>query len=240
MARRDSQHEGDHTEQRSELRNSKLRWAGLVVAGVAIAVLVSGRAVAAPGLAPQRAAGCSAAGEVQPNGKQWLLEPGMTIDTNANYRAALESNCGTISIDLDAARAPRTVNSFVMLAGERYFDHTRCHRLTTEGIYVLQCGDPTGTGTGGPGYKFADENLSGATYPAGTVAMANAGPNTNGSQFFLVYKDSQLPPNYTPFGKISGGLDVVRNIASAGVKGGGGDGSPADDIVLDAVTTAQN
>ncbi|WP_084522520.1 peptidylprolyl isomerase [Nocardia inohanensis] len=239
MARRVSQHEGDRAERRSGLRGNTLRWTGLVVAGMAIAVLVSGRAVAAPHIAPERAAGCTAASDGQPNGKQWPLEPGMVIDTNASYRAALESNCGTISIDLDAARAPRTVNSFVMLAGERYFDHTKCHRLTTEGIYVLQCGDPTATGTGGPGYKFADENLSGATYPAGTVAMANAGPNTNGSQFFLVYKDSQLPPNYTPFGKISGGLDVVRNIAAAGVKGGGGDGSPADDIVLDAVTTTQ-
>ena len=162
----------------------------------------------------------------------------MAIDTGAKYTAQLETTCGTVDIALEATRAPRTVNSFVFLAGQKYFDHTRCHRLTTAGIFVLQCGDPTATGTGGPGYQFPNENLDGATYPAGTVAMANAGPDTNGSQFFLVYKDSQLPPNYTPFGKITGGMDVLARVADAGAAGGE-DGRPNADVVLNSVTTAQ-
>ncbi|MFJ6777275.1 peptidylprolyl isomerase, partial [Kitasatospora sp. NPDC091257] len=154
--------------------------------------------------------GCAAPAPGAPNGKQWQAEPPMTIDPSGSYAMTLDSNCGKVTIALEAAKAPHTVNSFAFLAGEQYFDHTKCHRLTTDGIFVLQCGDPTASatvpgGTGGPGYKFADENLTGATYPAGTVAMANSGPGTNGSQFFLVYKDTKLPPNYTPFGKITGG-----------------------------------
>ncbi|MEY9908374.1 cyclophilin family peptidyl-prolyl cis-trans isomerase [Catenulispora sp. MAP12-49] len=150
----------------------------------------------------------------------------------------LHTNRGDIVIALNAAKAPHTVNSFNFLAGQKFFDGSRCHRLTTQGIYVLQCGDPTGTGTGGPGYQFQDENLAGATYPAGTVAMANAGPGTNGSQFFLVYKDTALPPSYTPFGTISSGLDVLTKIAAGGddESNGAGDGHPKIDVVLTTVT----
>ncbi|MEU3013222.1 peptidylprolyl isomerase [Nocardia asteroides] len=183
--------------------------------------------------------GCAPAAAGAPNGKQWNAEPALTIDPAASYTATLQTTCGTVSIQLDAAAAPRTVNSFAFLAGEGYFDHTRCHRLTTQGIYVLQCGDPTATGMGGPGYKFADENLAGAVYPAGTVAMANAGPGTNGSQFFLVYRDTQLPPNYTPFGTVTAGMDALTTVANAGVAGGGADGTPVADVVFDAVTVAQ-
>lgn len=165
--------------------------------------------------------------------------PPMTIDKNASYEMTLETSCGTITVRLDAAKAPTTVNSFAFLAGQDYFDHTPCHRLTTEGIFVLQCGDPTGRGTGGPGYRFADENLDGATYKAGTVAMANSGPDTNGSQFFLVYKDSELPPDYTPFGTITSGMDVLRSIAAEGVWDGSGDGIPQALVTLDDVTVAR-
>ena len=149
--------------------------------------------------------------------------------------AVLTTSQGTIEVDLLAAKAPCTVNSFGYLADQKYFDGTSCHRLTTSGIFVLQCGDPTGTGTGGPGYQFADENLTGATYPAGTVAMANSGPGTNGSQFFLVYKDTQLPPSYTPFGTITKGLDLVAKVAKAGAVGGV-DGKPKLPITLKTVT----
>ncbi len=211
----------------------------LAAAGTAIALLSGGVAAATPVPVHTQAAGCMTPGDAKPNGKQWPAPPPMTVDPNAGYDATLETNCGTITASLEAARAPQTVNSFAFLAGEQFFDHTRCHRLTTEGIFVLQCGDPTGTGTGGPGYKFTDENLAGATYPAGTLAMANAGPNTNGSQFFLVYADSKLPPNYTPFGRITGGMDVLQNIAAGGTKDGSGDGAPASDIVLDSVATAR-
>jgi peptidyl-prolyl cis-trans isomerase B (cyclophilin B) len=125
--------------------------------------------------------------------------------------------------------APCTTYSFRFLAEHGFFNWTHCHRLTVKEIYVLQCGDPTGTGSGAPGYKFNDENLSGATYAAGTVAMANAGPDTNGSQFFFCWKNSSLiPPDYTPFGKVIQGMNVLRKIAAAGddSQNGAGDGYP--------------
>jgi peptidyl-prolyl cis-trans isomerase B (cyclophilin B) len=124
--------------------------------------------------------------------------------------------------------APCTTYSFRFLAQRGYFNGTHCHRLTTQRIYVLQCGDPTGTGSGGPGYAFNDENLAGATYPAGTVAMANAGPNTNGSQFFFTWQDTTLSPAYTPFGQVIQGMDVLKKIAAAGddSQNGLGDGYP--------------
>ncbi|MBV6698287.1 peptidylprolyl isomerase [Kitasatospora aureofaciens] len=188
--------------------------------------------------------GCTDPAPGKPNGKQWQAEPAMTVDAAGTYTATLDTNCGKVTITLDAAKAPHTVNSFAFLSGEQYFDHTKCHRLTTNGIFVLQCGDPTAGatspgGTGGPGYKFADENLTGAVYPAGTVAMANSGPGTNGSQFFLVYKDTQLDPKYTPFGKITGGLDVLQKIAAAGTLEGRPDGHPMADVTLNSVTTAK-
>ncbi|MET9775158.1 peptidylprolyl isomerase [Streptomyces sp. NPDC006367] len=161
----------------------------------------------------------------------WKKEPAMAIDKSAKYTMKLSTTCGDIDIALKASAAPRTVNSFHFLAGKGYFDHTKCHRLTDQGIYVLQCGDPQGTGMGGPGYTIPDENLKdkslqGNVYPAGTVAMANQynaqtqqGRNSGGSQFFLVYQDSQLPPDYTPFGTVSeAGMKVLKKIADAGAQ----------------------
>ncbi|MFJ3902543.1 peptidylprolyl isomerase [Streptomyces sp. NPDC090025] len=173
-------------------------------------------------------------------------EPAMSIDKKATYTMALKTNVGGIKITMDAAKAPHTVNSFKHLADKKYFDGTKCHRLTTSGIFVLQCGDPKGDGTGGPGYSIPDENLTGlgkagadgsVTYPKGTVAMANAGPNTGGSQFFLVYKDTKLPPNYTPFGTFDAeGVKAVEEVAKAGVEGGAGDGAPKTAVTLQKVT----
>ncbi len=144
------------------------------------------------------------------------------------YVARLHTTQGLIVIRALTAQAPCTTFSFRFLAERRYFDRTHCHRLTTQGIFVLQCGDPTGTGSGGPGYRFNDENLAGATYPAGTVAMANAGPNTNGSQFFFVWKNTTLAPDYTPFATVIRGMDVLKRIAAAGddSQNGPGDGYP--------------
>ncbi|NUK38896.1 peptidylprolyl isomerase [Streptomyces lunaelactis] len=153
------------------------------------------------------------------------------------YAAMLNTSQGIVAFNAATEKAPCTTNSFAHLAGRKYFDGTKCHRLTTDGIFVLQCGDPTGTGSGGPGYQFKDENLTGATYPAGTVAMANAGPGTNGSQFFLVYKDTQLPANYTPFGDITRGMDVLGTIAEHGTKDGQSDGAPKQDVTLNSVRT---
>lgn len=186
-----------------------------------------------------------------PGTAQFKQAPAMTIDKSAKYTFTLQTTCGDIPIAMDAAKAPATVNSFAFLAGKGFFDHTRCHRLTTNGIYVLQCGDPTATGSGGPGYKLPDENLTAfgkadaqgmVTYPAGTVAMANSGPNTGGSQFFLVYKDSPLAPNYTPFGTMSAdGLKVLDKIAAAGDNSGGqGDGAPNATAVIDKATVTKS
>ncbi|MFD5326968.1 peptidylprolyl isomerase [Streptomyces sp. NPDC127092] len=170
-------------------------------------------------------------------------EPAMSIDKKATYTMALKTNVGDITVTMDAAKAPHTVNSFKHLADKKFFDGTSCHRLTTSGIFVLQCGDPKGDGTGGPGYSIPDENLNGlgkpakdgmVTYPKGTVAMANAGANTGGSQFFLVYKDTKLPPNYTPFGTFDAdGLKAVEEVAKAGVAGGAGDGAPQKKVTIE-------
>jgi peptidyl-prolyl cis-trans isomerase B (cyclophilin B) len=182
-------------------------------------------------------AACTAPPTVAPSRQHYSSEPKVTIKPTI-YTAKITTNCGTITVAMNGKAAPHTVNSFVFLASKHYFDNTKCHRLTTSGIYVLQCGDPTGTGTGGPGYQFRDENLSGATYPAGTVAMANAGPGTNGSQFFFVYADTSLPPNYTPFGKVTAGLDVLKAIAAKG-SNPPGDGVPNQPVFITSFTTTK-
>ncbi|MGW4383566.1 peptidylprolyl isomerase [Kitasatospora sp. NPDC004531] len=156
------------------------------------------------------------------------------------YSATLRTTQGAITFQALTDKAPCTTYSFRFLAERGYYDRSHCHRLTTQRLYVLQCGDPTGTGSGGPGYSFPDENLEGATYPAGTVAMANAGPNTNGSQFFIVWKDTKLLPNYTPFGRITGGMDVLQKIAAGGEddQNAPGDGYPTLPVDFRKVTVS--
>jgi peptidyl-prolyl cis-trans isomerase B (cyclophilin B) len=165
--------------------------------------------------------------------------PPATPDYKASYRATIRTNRGSIVVRLLNSKATCTVNSFVHLALAGYFSKTPCHRLTTSGFYVLQCGDPTGTGKGGPGYEFASENLAGATYTAGTVAMAHLVGNndSNGSQFFLVYRNSPLPADYTPFGTITSGLPIIQKIARAGSdnSNGPGDGHPKEKVVIESV-----
>jgi peptidyl-prolyl cis-trans isomerase B (cyclophilin B) len=153
----------------------------------------------------------------------------------------LATNCGDIVIDLFADDAPATVASIAFLADTGFYNATACHRLTTAGIFVVQCGDPAGNGTGGPGYQIPDENLppeGAANYPAGTVAMANAGPGTSGSQFFLVYEDTTLPSGYTIWGQITQGLDVIQAVAGVGTADGGGDGLPAQPLVIESATVS--
>lgn len=150
---------------------------------------------------------------------------------------SIRTNAGEIPAELDADATPCTVNSFVSLADQGYFDDTTCHRLTTQGIFVLQCGDPTAQGSGGPGYSFQDELSGKEKYGAGTLAMANAGPDTNGSQFFIVYGDTALPPSYTVFGSIDdAGLTVVKEIAAKGTADGGPDGAPKETVEIESVT----
>jgi peptidyl-prolyl cis-trans isomerase B (cyclophilin B) len=185
--------------------------------------------------------------------------PPSTPDYTASYTATLHTNLGDISFDLLNSKATCTVNSFVHLAEAGYFNQTQCHRLVTTGIYVLQCGDPyatattkltcsttTDVGAGTPGYNFASENLTGATYPAGTVAMANENSATsNGSQFFIVYQNiptGDLAPSYTPFATVSSGLNIVQNVAKAGnacqvtSDGQSEGGPPKEKVIIDSVT----
>ena len=156
--------------------------------------------------------------------------------------ATMTTNFGDITLTLDRADAPCTVNSFVSLAEQGFYDDTPCPRIgDQEGFGILQCGDPTGTGAGGAGYSFPDELSGDETYPAGTLAMANAGPDTNGSQFFLVFRDSQFPPSYTTFGTIDeAGLEVIDAIAKEGndASNPAGGGAPNKDVTIEKVTIA--
>lgn len=182
---------------------------------------------------------CAPAPEPRPDDLSWPEAPEANLTPDTAYTMTLATNCGDIVIDTLPTEAPATVASMAFLTEEGYFDLTACHRLTTAGIFVLQCGDPAGNGTGGPGYSIPDENLppEGAdNYPAGTVAMANAGPGTGGSQFFIVYENTTLPSGYTIWGTVAKGLDVVRGIAAAGVEGGGTDGPPAQRVVIEKAT----
>lgn len=166
----------------------------------------------------------------------------VTSDLPTASEFNIETNCGVIKFAADT-NAPKTVGTIAWLANQGFYNNTSCHRLTSQGIFVLQCGDPAGDGTGSPGFKFDDENLPTAgadgtyVYPRGTVAMANSGPNTNGSQFFLVYQDSPLPPNYSVWGQITEGLDVLDNVASAGVLDGSSDGLPSQAVVISKAST---
>jgi len=150
----------------------------------------------------------------------------------------VKTSQGAMTFTLNRAAAPCAVASFVSLAKQKYFDGTSCHRLTSGSLSVLQCGDPTGSGSGGPGYAFQDELTGHEKYTRGVLAMANAGANTNGSQFFIVYKDSQLGPNYTIFGTVSKGLSVVDKVAAQG-SNPAGDGKPKLPVTLQTLTVGK-
>jgi cyclophilin family peptidyl-prolyl cis-trans isomerase len=165
--------------------------------------------------------------------QQWNQPPPMEIDPKARYIATIQTSEGDIEVELFADEAPRTVNNFVFLARQRFYDGLIFHR-TIRG-FMIQTGDPTGTGRGGPGYRFGDEPVR-RRYTRGIVAMANAGPNTNGSQFFIMHADYGLPPNYSIFGEVAAGLDVVDRIASAPTKPGGEGSQPVNPARIESVT----
>ena len=168
------------------------------------------------------------------------VRPPSTADvaTSGSTTSVLKTSVGDIRITMDRAKAPCAVHSFASLAQQGYFDQTSCHRLTTQGIFVLQCGDPTGTGSGGPGYSFADETTGQESYTKGVVAMANSGPDSNGSQFFLVYDDSTgLDPKYTVFGSMdAASVAVVAKVAAGGTDQPG-DGAPLRPVKISTVTS---
>ena len=244
-------------ERRAErrVRNRYLQILGVVAGVVAIFALVnyqnsapdqvaaspSDSAAPAPAAISTNApiAGCQAPAVVRADN---ITYGSATADLPTASAFTLDTNCGAIEFTADQ-KAPTTVGTIAWLADSGFYNNTSCHRLTTQGIFVLQCGDPAGDGTGGPGFSFADENLPTAgadgnhIYPRGTVAMANSGPNTNGSQFFLVYQDSPLPPNYSVWGNITAGLDVLDNVASAGVLDGSSDGLPSQAVVINKAST---
>lgn len=172
-------------------------------------------------------------------GKEKTLDkPTMQIDVNKTYTALMKTSEGDITIELDAKGSPNTVNNFVYLAKNKFYDNTIFHRVIKG--FMIQGGDPKGDGTGGPGYQFADEPFTGE-YTKGTIAMANAGPNTNGSQFFIMHADYPLPKNYVIFGHVTAGLDVVDKIAEAPVtmSAHGENSQPVTPVKVESVTITE-
>ncbi|MPZ51669.1 MAG: peptidylprolyl isomerase [Acidimicrobiia bacterium] len=170
----------------------------------------------------------------QPEGKtvakQYDAPPELTIEASKDYRATLDTTQGPVTIELDAGRAPLAVNNFVFLARDGYYDGVTFHRVVPG--FVIQAGDPTATGRGGPGYQFRDETEGEAAYSRGTVAMANSGPNTNGSQFFICLDDVPLPHAYTIFGAVSSGMDAVDAVTDLPREGE----KPTEDAIIRSVT----
>jgi peptidyl-prolyl cis-trans isomerase B (cyclophilin B) len=183
--------------------------------------------------------------------KSWSTPPSSDLAEGTSWTLVLGTSCGNITVALDGAAAPMAVSSTVFLAQQGFYDGSACHRLTTDGIHVLQCGDPTGTGTGGPGYSYGPVENAPAddVYPAGTVAMArqSGDGSTLGSQFFIVYEDSTIPSDtaggYSVIGRVTEGLDIVRTVADGGVagttSGAATDGSPARGISLESTAVTK-
>ena len=242
-----------------------------LIAGVSVALLGGGTSVASPKSTAKATASASASPSATTSAAA-VTEPAQhcsytsasggevvkaslptaSPDYKAAYTASINTNLGPIKIDLLNSKATCTVNSFVHLAADDFWNNTQCHRMSnSDSLYMLQCGDPTAKasdklscssttlGTGGPGYEFASENLTGATYPAGTVAMANTGTaDSNGSQFFLVFKATSLPASYTPFGTITSGLNILQNVGKAGTtcSYSAGGGVPKEKVIIDSVS----
>lgn len=168
--------------------------------------------------------------------KKAMNKPEMQIDVNKSYSALLQTSVGDIEIALNAKETPVTVNNFVFLSRSGFYDDTIFHRVIRG--FMIQGGDPEGTGRGGPGYRFDDELFSG-DYTRGTVAMANAGPDTNGSQFFIMHADYGLPKDYVIFGNVTRGLDVVDKIATAETEDGGEGSTPTKPVTVESVTITE-
>jgi len=226
---------------RLKIMGSAAAVAAVAAGGAAIVVLTGGddesEAAATP-TAQARPGECVYKPASVPGAPKDLGTPPVKPVHNETVKATVKTNHGDVVLELDGENAPCTVNSFAFLAEKNFYDKTECHRLTSGGLNVLQCGDPTGKGTGGPGYQYANENTEGAEYKAGTLAMAHSSqPDSNGSQFFMVYEDSELPPDYTVFGKVTKGLDVLKDIAAGGSEPDG-DGKPKKKVTIRDVSIA--
>jgi peptidyl-prolyl cis-trans isomerase B (cyclophilin B) len=238
-------------------------------AGIAVVLVIVGVIWVSGGFSSKKHATSSASGDCawtredpagNPNLKDVGMPPTKNIPKAGNAVMTITTNQGVIKALLDRAQAPCTVASFSYLAARQFFDNSKCHRLTTQGLFVLQCGDPSGTGSGGPAYRFPTEYVPPAAPPSGApsaspqaeqsvtyrraaLAMANSGPDTNGSQFFIVYRDSPLPPSYTLFGTVTEGIEIVDKIAKAGVNASdpskAGDGPPRIDVVVQSLTVTE-
>ena len=245
-----------------ELERRRTRRNAVVAGATVVAVLAivlgvvafTGRSgkttpAAAPSTSPSASASASSganpcpAPSVRPPAKQATFKdvPPKSLAQGKAWKLTLVTTCGTITMRLDGAKAPQATASAIFLARQKYWAGTPCHRVTTEGIFVLQCGDPTGSGSGGPGYSFGpvENPPKSGVYPAGTLAMARANsPDSNGSQFFIVYKQTSLPTDgggYTVFGKVTSGLDVVQKVAAGGAQPAG-DGKPVRPISIVSAT----
>jgi len=250
----------ERQQQRQRVRRTALTAGGAVV-GVLVIVLAAVAftrrddatpVAATPGASASPSASSSGAGaspcpspSVKPPSSPASFKdvPPKSLAEGKSWKLTLATTCGAITVQLDGAKAPQATASAIFLAQKNFWAGTPCHRLTTQGIYVLQCGDPTGTGSGGPGYNFGPvENApKDGTYPAGTLAMARASSqDSNGSQFFIVYKETKLPTEgggYTVFGKVLSGLDVVEKVAAGGAKPDG-DGAPVRPVSIVSATVA--
>lgn len=249
-------------DERQRTKRERRRRIGVIVAILAVLALVAGGAVVLAGLPSSStgattdgttsaadttpASGCSPVSKDPREGGE-LPDPSAAEERtwSVSVDLCVDGVTETVDLELDGEQAPQAVASFVSLAQQGYFDATACHRLVTEGIHVLQCGDPTATGTGGPGYSYGPVENAPAddVYPAGTLAMARRGgdPASMGSQFFLVYEDSTIPSDaaggYTVFGTVTSGLDTVQAVADAGTTDGAADGSPASPVIIEGVET---
>lgn len=166
--------------------------------------------------------------------QQYPSAPEFALDLDKSYSATLHTNHGDIGLNLDAARSPNAVNSFVFLARDGFYDGVVFHRVISG--FMIQGGDPTGTGRGGPGYTFRDELEGEGSYQRGTLAMANAGPNTNGSQFFICHADVGLPHSYTIFGQVTAGMEAVDAVAASATDNAD---RPREDAVINSVTITE-
>ncbi|MEV0458683.1 peptidylprolyl isomerase [Catellatospora methionotrophica] len=227
-----------------------------VVAAVVLVLRLRDGADPGTGLTPDTGGRPAATSAPAAGGCQWLPTdeasnpniknvgtPPRTVPTTGVQQLTMTTAQGVITVQVDTAKAPCAAASITYLASRKFFDNTRCHRLTTEGISVLQCGDPSSTGTGGPAYRFAEENLpTGATpYPVGTLAMAKTQePASTGSQFFIVYGPTPIDPLYTVLGKVTAGMDVVQAIGKAGAVDEAGkpatDGAPKSPVTITTLT----